>query len=40
MRVENFQERHCLEIKNPTSKIVQDSDAENMLTLLDFGPKN
>ena len=26
--------------KNPTSKIIQDLDAERMLTLLDFGPEN
>ena len=26
--------------KIPTSKIIQDSDAEKMLTLLDFGSEN
>ena len=33
-----IQECNFLKIKNPTSKIIQDLDAEKMLTLLDFGP--
>ena len=28
-----------LKSTNPMSKIIQDSDAENMLTLLDVGPE-
>ena len=35
-----FQECHLLKIKNPTSKIIQDLDAEKILTLLIFGPEN
>ena len=41
MHVEKIQECHFLKIKkNPTSKIIQDLNAEEMLTLLDVGPEN
>ena len=39
IHVEFVQECHFLEMNKSTSKIIQDLDAENMLTLLDFGPE-
>ena len=40
MHVNEIQECYFIKITKSASKIIQDFDAENMLTLLDFGPQN